>query len=462
MSAMHRRLRQEEGISLIEALVAALLAALVTLAVLAAFDTSRRASYRAEQSQVASDRAQRELEEIRRLPYTDVALTSQPAGSADPADPRSRISGSTFALKEDGTDTAELVVEGGALVGGGTVTGAAVDPGPTPFSSGDVSGNIYRFVVWQDDPACDTPDVCDGAQDVKRVIVVVSLDSTAAGGTRAYTEVQSDAVDPSHTVFTDATQPELGELVVAQQFWLSDERCTDSGEPPHRDPLVDPLTDHPVRDTLGDNCQSGTSDRPDALLTTPPLNRDDTVDFATDADLEPDPPALLDADAGIQFQVGGSNGCQFKPTGATGHQQAHIWVTKKLPSDFDLAGGATLELWSRTIAGLTTPGKLCVILFTRTEDPLGSLPPTDVRMEDLQNSGNLFYTHTVADWPSDDWAKLRVPLTFSPDTALAGERIGIQIALEKSGAPSDQLEFMYDEVQLESRLEIETTTPLGP
>lgn len=459
---MGRRLRQEEGISLIEALVAALLAALVTLAVLAAFDTSRRASFRAEQSQVAGDRAQQELESMRRLSYGEIALTSQPTGSADPADPRSRISGTTFALAENGTSPAELAVDGGPLVGGGTIEDAAIDPGPTPFSSGDVSGSIYRFVVWQDDPSCNTAGVCDGEQDLKRIIVVVSLDATGVGGTRAYTEVQSDIVDPSDTVFTDNDQPELGDIVVAQQFWLSDERCTDTGEPAHRDPLTDPLTPHDVRDTRGHNCESGTSDRPDALLTTPPLNTDATVDFATDAALEPDPPALADADAGIQFQVGGSNGCQFKPTGATGHQQAHIWVSKKLPSDFELTGGATLELWTRTIAGVTTPGKLCVILFERTEDPLGSLPPTDVRMEDLQNSGNLFYTQAVTDWPHTDWAKLRIPLTFSSTTALAGERIGVQVALEKSGSPSDQLEFMYDQVQYESRLEVETTTPLGP
>jgi type II secretory pathway pseudopilin PulG len=461
MAALRTRLRREEGISLIEALVAAMLVVLVGLAVLAAFDTSKRASFRAEQSQVASDRAQQELEAIRRLPYAEVALTSQPGSSGDPADPRSRISGTTFALDEDGTNPAELAVDGGPLQNGGTIEGAAVDPGPTPFSSGDVSGNVYRFVVWQDDPHCGSAEVCDGAQDLKRIIVVVSLDHTAAGGTRAYTEVQSDTVDPDDTIFTDNSQPELGQQVVAEQFWLSDERCTDTGEPAHRDPITDPLTSHDVRDTRGYNCQSGTSDRPDALLTTPPLNRDATVDFATDADLEPDPPALPDDDAGIQFQVGGSNGCQFKPTGATGHQQAHIWVTKKLPSDFELTGGATLELWTRTIAGVTTPGKVCVTLFTRNEDPLGSLPPTDVRMEDLQNSGNLYYTHAVSDWPRVKWSKLRIPLLFTPRTVVSGDRIGVQVALEKSGSPSDQLEFMYDQVQYESRLEVETTTPLG-
>ncbi len=460
MDALRRRVISEEsGLSLLEAHTAAILIALISLAVMAAFDTARRTTFRAEQSQVASDRAQKELEAIRRLPYAEIALTATPSASSGQGDPRSRVSGTTFALDDGGGEVGELVVEGGPLLGGGTVEGAAVDPGPTPFTSGDVKGSIHRFVVWRDDPRCGESLACQGEQDLKRIVVAVAIDSTAAGGDRSYTEVQSDVVDPNDSAFGDGVPPDLGDQVVAQQFWLSDERCTNTGEPTH----TDPLDSHPVRDTLGNDCRAETDDRPDALLTAAPVNLDPTVDFATDADLEPDPPGLPEDDAGLQFELGGSDGCNFKPGGPNGHQQAHIWVSRSLPFDFDLAGGATLELWTRTTNAIETPGRVCASLFTRLEDQSVGQPPDDQRLEDVDNPGNRFFTQELAPWPNDPgWSRIRIPMSFTPTTAFGGTRIGVAVSLDKGGSPSDQLEFMYDQVQFESRLEVETATPLTP
>lgn len=456
---VRRALQEQSGLGLVEALVAAILVTLASLAVMAAFDTSRRATFRAEQSQVATDRAQREIEAIRQLPYAEIALTSMPVGSGDSSDPRSRVNGSRFALEESGADKEELVVQGGVIEGEDdeadtTIDNAAVDPGPTPFTSGDISGAIYRFIVWRDDPNCDD-DLCEGEQDLKRIIVVVRIDPTSSGGTPTYIEVQSDVVDPQDSNIGNSEPPELGEQIVAQQFWLSDERCTNTGEPPHTDPLVS----HPVRNTLGHNCKSGTADRPDALLTEAPINFDPTPDFATDLDLEPLAPALPTDDAGLQFRPGGSDGCKFKPTGAEAYKEAHIWVSKKLPFNFQMTGGASLELWTRTTNGITTPGRICATVFTRLEDPLGLLPPTDTRMTDLL-TGNKYYTAELNPWPpGPKWTRVRIPMSFAPATALLGQRFGVQLAIEKAGTPSRQLEFLYDEILHESRLEIETTTP---
>lgn len=443
----------EAGFTLVESLVATLLVSLGSLAVLSMFDTSRRATLRAEQSQVAVQIAEQEVEKLRALGYSELALTVAPATASDPADPRSRVSGTTFDLRREGGEPAELVVEGGALHGGGTVTGATVDPGPTPFTSGDVSGEVFRFITWRDDPSCLAVLVCPGEQDLKRIAVIVRLDSSPAGGSRSYIEMQSDAIDPTDSLLSDADLPELGDPVVAQQFWLSDERCTNTGEPAHSASL----SSHATHPTLGHDCRTTTSGRPDALVTTPPTNLNDTLDFATD--LEPTPP---DADAGLQLSLGSSNGCKFKPTGSDGFRESHIWVTRKLPLDFAMTGGATLELWTRAINDVTTHGTICVVLFTRLEDPLGVLPPTDVRMLDLDNPANDFYTHELSDWPRGSWGRIRIPLRFTPTTAPLGQRLGIAVSLDKQHTPSDQVMFQYDQVQLESRLEVETTTPLLP
>ena len=120
--------RSEDGFTIVETVVAAILLAIGAIAVLGAFDGAPRATFRAEQSQVASDIAQREVEALRAKPYTQLALTSAPATSGDSDNPSWRVVGSNFALNDDRTNQSPIVVQGGSLTGGGTVTGASVTP----------------------------------------------------------------------------------------------------------------------------------------------------------------------------------------------------------------------------------------------------------------------------------------------------------------------------------------------
>jgi hypothetical protein len=41
------------------------------------------------------------------------------------------------------------------------------------------------------------------------------------------------------------------------------------------------------------------------------------------------------------------------------------------------------------------------------------------------------------------------------------QRIGVVIGLDKQGGASNQFQFQYDTVRFDSRLEVETTTPIG-
>ena len=197
---------------------------------------------------MAINRAQRELEQIRQLAYKDVALTTTPAASSDPKDPRYRVSGSDFALGWDGTtpsDYAEMVVKN---IGG--VTDGSVNPGPTSFTSGDISGKVYRYVVWRDDPSCQmvpnsTIDACPGPHDYKRVVVIVKLDDAPISSTRAYTEVQSNFSDPDATTQTSNDPGAGGPSLTAQQFFLSDTTCNNSAR-------QDITADHAEHQTWGD------------------------------------------------------------------------------------------------------------------------------------------------------------------------------------------------------------------
>ena len=105
-----------------------------------------------------------------------------------------------------------------------------------------------------------------------------------------------------------------------------------------------------------------------------------------------------------------------------------------------------------------------VTLFTRTEVPdlLGvPQPPIDVRLADVNNPANFYFTKQQNPWPTQ-WTPLRIRMSFAPTVALPGSRLGLQVALRGGGTSSGNLQIHYDQVQLESRLEVETTTPLLP
>ncbi|MDQ3102623.1 MAG: hypothetical protein M3Q53_02120 [Actinomycetota bacterium] len=447
------QLRSADGFTVVESLVAALLLVIGAIAVLSAFDGAQRASYRAEQAQVASDLAQRELEALRSIAYGELALSSTPTPTSATTDPRNRIVGSEFALNKEGTDLAAMAID---------TTSGTVDPGPEAFNSGDVSGTVQRYIVWRNDPNC-LDVLCGGQEDFKRAIVAVTIDASPAGGAQSYLELQSDMIDPNDSVGSNPNLPLLGDPTVAQQFWLSDEPCKGTGEPAHSAAL----SSHGVRNTFGTSCTGSNPaaiNPPDALLTDAPTNLDATHDFS--ADLEPaSPPTPAPVDAGLQFLVPDANGCSLKPNGSNGYKQQHIWVSRRLngTAAYVLTGGATLKLWTRSIDDIMTPGKLCVILFERTEtELLGVLSATvDTTIASA--------TPTYSAWPRGQWQEFTVQLPYSALTLprigsvgnILNQRLGIAIGLDKQGSPSDQLMFQYDHVDFESRLEVETTTPIG-
>jgi hypothetical protein len=137
------------------------------------------------------------MEKIAQLSYSRIALTGVPSDSVDTNNPAWRVQGTSYSITQDGTQPFPLVYNGSPRYGGGTVSGGTVDPTPTHFTSGDVGGTIYRYVVWRNDPSC--PEVtCPGSQDLKRVIVAIALDDTAAGGaTRHYQELYKEISNPA-------------------------------------------------------------------------------------------------------------------------------------------------------------------------------------------------------------------------------------------------------------------------
>jgi type II secretory pathway pseudopilin PulG len=452
----------QDGFTLIEVVIAIFLLMLGSLTILSLVDASTRNNYRVEQSQVTVNQLEAELERIKSLPFDKVALVSTPASSADQDQPASRVSGGQFALERDGTVRRPLVVNGATLEEGGTVSGGTLSATPTPFQSGDISGTISRYVVWVNDTQCPEA-VCPGTQDIKRVVVAATLDSTVSGGERAYQEMQTDIVDPNATPVTDDVPGGAGEEGTFATFWLTDTPCNNS----ERQDLTGHHATHNTLGTCGAGMKTGaTPGAPDLMFNDPPkldptlpADQQPLYDYSTDVE----PLTGADADRGIQVRNSSLPGCIFSPSivDGTPSQKVHRWLTPPIPSGFQLLldGEATLSLWTRTLNGAQHSGRICVFLFARKLNNLGV--PVDVPMVNQDITNATWFPHEEATWPRNNWTEVSVPMNFlyAAGALLPGERLGLAISVEKGGTnPGDGLEFMYDHPSFDSRLQIKTTS----
>lgn len=464
---MFRRTSKEDGFTLVEVLVSTLVLTIGAATTFGLLSTATKNSQRAEATQVALNRAQQEIETLRSLPNKQLAMTATPEPSTDPLSPNYRVSGGTFALiRQPRSSPATMVANGTPLYGGGFVSGGVVNPGPTPFTSGDISGSTYRYVVWRDDTQCGTG--CPGTQDFKQIIVAVKLNTPGnQSGERGYVEVQSDFVDPKDGPEADPLPAGDGKVVTAQQFFLSDTPCSDSGTTTRETITGDHLI-HDTRGTCANGLQNSSPGAPDALLRSGPPdpapedpNNPAFYDYSKDSYLEPE--LNPDKDLGLQLRPDDTEGCHWEPVGTTTPQsQVHRWITDPMPGPFTLTGNVTLEIYAKSINEAQHKGTLCAYLFKRHEST--PLTATDsILLSRTTNNPYFTYIPTGnANWPTTSWGTFRLTMDFisPPYTLPAGDRLGVAISLERKNTPVPAVQLMYDHPQYPARLEVDTNSPI--
>jgi hypothetical protein len=465
---------QDDGLTVVEVMVAALILVVGALGVATLVGAAAHNSFRSEQSQVLSDRLQQEMERIKDLPYDEIALTALPTDTSDLKDPSWRTVGTSFATGRDGSNPQPLVYNGAALYAGGSVTEGTLDPTPTLFQNGDVAGTIYRFVVFEDDPTC-LPSLCPGAQDVKRVIVAVRLDSTSSGGTRRYQELHAQLTDPEARPVDNSCEGPGCETedddTKPWTFWLTDTPCSFDD----RQPIVADHATHNTRGRCSNGLQAGVNQpgAPDLMVThAPPFTDEQPLfDFATDVEPAVNPLA----DKGVQLKSLAANGCpdtalQIPNNPDSGDpftfQRIHKWLSNPIPTGSDILfdGTATLDLWTQSVNAQVYPGKLCVWLFIRRTNLLGESFDMAIVNQAPPLAGASYYVHSQAQWPTT-WREVAVPLQFASDVHLIeGDRLGVVVAVERQGtgdgSGTQGLQFLYDEPSFDSRLEIKTHSVL--
>jgi type II secretory pathway pseudopilin PulG len=461
--------RGEEGMTIVEVMVAGLILVVGALGVLGIVDAATRNTYRAEQSQVVANVLQGEMEKLRQLPYAELALEDLPVHSNDPNHPDSRVSNTTyFFAGRNGTGLKPLVYNGGVNEGE-PIEGGKIDPSE-PFQVGNVKGTVYRYVVWDTCPA----GLCADGRHLKRVIVSVSLAPTASGGAdRRYQEVQSQIVDPEAEPAVFPGQKPGGGDSVPWTLWLTDTPCNQST----RQPLEG--TGHPTHNTRGDcadGVQQGNLPGAPDLLWPEAMEEGETVKPDYSTDIEPQPTG----DEGLQIVPGGAcdstemtdlaRGVATEPDSpdSLAYQRVHRWLSPPIPGepgsgDVLLTGEGTLSLWTRTISGAVYPGRICAWVFVRS---YSGETITDTTAINLGPPLSLHFEHFATSWPSAGWEEIALPLRFGyaeEGGALPvppGSRLGLAVAV--SGDTKTGLQFVYDRPSFDSRLELATAGALPP
>ncbi|MFL5872549.1 MAG: prepilin-type N-terminal cleavage/methylation domain-containing protein [Solirubrobacterales bacterium] len=497
-----RQAGREDGFTLIEVLVASIILALAALATFGVLAAATRNAQRAQATQVALDKAQEEIEKLHTLSYDELALDRSPSPSPDPLSPNYRVSAdnSRYAVQREPLSqyaTMDVNLETGV-----------VTPGPIPFEEGNVSGKLYRYVVWRNDPQCPesevgSEDFCPGNHDYKQIIVAAKLDTPGnQQAERNYVEVQSQVSNPSTQAQRSTREGKVGEggtgneteaekkareekeaaedetagsgtgkAITAQQFFLTDTPCSPTGTTGRQ--VIE--GDHLLHNTLG-TCASGLRNgqtkngAPDALLLGSPPDPDPAdeanpllYDYSSDSYLEPTP----DTDKGVQILHDDSAGCNYVPKSSV-HPEAkvHRWVTDPMPKEFKLSGTVTLEFYSRTLNEASYPGTICVYLFTRSETGSGeSTVATDTLLENSETK-KLFWSYSsqgTGSWPRTEWTRLRLKMNIGgtlPRGVKEKERLGVALSVDAGTTPADAIPVMYDHPNYPTRIEVDTTTPL--
>jgi hypothetical protein len=456
-------MKREDGMTVVEVVVAGLILIAGGLGVLGIVDAASRNTFRAEQSQVVASLLQGEMEKLRQVPYEELALDELPVHVSDPENPNSRVSSETFFYTgRNGTGLKPLVYNGGSS-GGETIEGGTVDAGPTPFQVGDLKGRIYRYVVWDTCPSS----LCQDGRHLKRAVVVARLDATGSGGTRRYQEIQGQFVDPEVEPAEFPSQEPGGSETEPWTLVLTDTPCNQTVRqaPPTSN------GSHSTHNTRGD-CAAGPKEgsipgAPDLLWPALPEEEPDySYDLATD--IEPSSGTdeglqlLPGADCGSSTATELAGGVAADPDPSPGtYQKVHRWLSPPLPEgggDLLLTGDGTLSLWTQTLGGAVYSGRICAWLFVRSE---ANGTVTDTMAINLGPPLSLHFSHFAQSWPSAVWTEISLPLNFGyADEGGAlrvapGSRLGLALSVDND--TSSALQLRYDSPSFDSKLQVETT-----
>lgn len=197
-----QQLSAQQGISLIEVMLAAFVLAVGLIGLAGAFDSARRLSLLSERRTVMAHRAQLELERLQTYAFAKLAMAAAPTHSGEKTSPDYYVNYNSpvkctsegdgcFAWNTEGTGEEETLVyakKGECTTSVTTECGvAAVSPtgrkcsevvGACEWSDGLVEGKVYDFITWHTDSDCTGCTKKEKAAKRLTVVVTAKVPST--------------------------------------------------------------------------------------------------------------------------------------------------------------------------------------------------------------------------------------------------------------------------------------------
>jgi len=427
--------RNEGGFTLIELMVGVFLLAGGLLALVGTLDGSREAVSQSELKEAAAHRAQREMERVRALDFDEVALSEEPSPDSGADDPRSGLSGPagdrSFAWNKQASSTEKLVVDAAK---------GRVAAGPTAWSDGRLSGQVWRFVSKSEDPTCSgqTPLCLQTSNFYKRVTIVVSI--TGSQASLKPTWISSFASNPDDAPTDGLSDPYTecldsnGDLVectsslddVVESWFLHDTPATESS----RQAITGDHATHPTVAPFG--------------VCTAVLQVGCPVPDLLGEEAPPSPEPLPELFKYSSDVTGGYAGgrvlrrdttCSGTPS-TNDNTKGAFWATGPLSAAKALNGSGGLSLHTQTVERVDADVTLCMAFYDVPGSLLNlvSAPPTEI--------GRASYS--PASWPRTP-GPVAFPFDFKPSGTVnvaAGHRIGVRIWVS-SGSGAD-IAAIYD------------------
>jgi hypothetical protein len=467
----------EHGFTMVELVISIFLLVVGVTALVGVLEAAARLSVVAEERTTMVHRAQRELERIESLTFAQAAMmpVPAPATSPDPANPDHYLTvgpPATFRYDRNSTASETLAVDSAS----GTISFA-----PIPWTDGRLSGSIYDFVTWTNDPNCAGGTICPATQDYRRVTVEVTLGGPIS---RTPTVVSSLIADPNSTPSgapaNSAQNPLQSPTTQCQNQSGQSVACTNglgTGTPntwflydtpsmtfagnlfgaytSTRQSIAGNHSTHPTIAVLNSllcipltllyaGCQN-----PDLMGATAPPQDGSTPAtpycYATDLGC---PPAAGGGTTGGRPIRPDSNSCAAaSPWVQTDNTKGAFWTTPPLAAGTTFTGDGGMTLYTQTSTGVAASVTLCVGLYVMPASLLGliSLPPVQLGV----------VAYTAVAWPS-----VPTPVSFNFDflaagttrLVVAGNRIGVRVWV--AAGASTGVTMIYDHPQFAAQLQL--------
>jgi prepilin-type N-terminal cleavage/methylation domain-containing protein len=482
---LHNRLRGEQGFTLIELLIALIILLVGIVATVGVFGSSKRTTLVAQRHEQAVHIAQKEMEALRTLKYSELGLKynagsgSLPQHSNDPANPNYRIRASDgyFIFNPSGSSSTcceEMVTHESTPTPNNP--NGVVDPGPEPFTVGQgssaVSGYIYRYVSWRDENCA--AGFCNGTRNTKRLSIAVKLNAVGNPPIGPINPVweTSIATDPNEGPSTSTNPPPPPPpppSTSAQNFYFYNKVCDPSDT---NNGYSAPSSDVATYDTASDVavCENVTASRRPNLMgpvapnySNPPVP---PFKFSNDVGPAADYPAGLAMkrpDTGAACPIASypqANATNSTPPTSPNKWSMHAWATKKFTQPFQLNGGVFLSVWTTSVGSLTGAGRFCATLVDRKN--VGGVP-NDIVLGSMNRTYSPWPTTKnepgvscgTPDFPCG--RQLSFSATISATSVRADSRLVLILSLLNTS--EKDIVWLYDDPRYRSLLEIETSTP---